>query len=64
VRHKDGTALSTVRIVSVLGHTVALVDAAGASQANIDIRSLSSGVFFLLVESANRQWSSRVHISR
>jgi hypothetical protein len=40
------------------------VDAAGASQANIDIRSLSSGVFFLVVESANRQWSSRVHISR
>ncbi|MFM2133309.1 MAG: hypothetical protein RL156_590 [Bacteroidota bacterium] len=64
VRHQEGVALGSIRVVSVLGHTVALADAAGASEATMDIRSLSSGVYFLVVESANRQWSSRVHITR
>ncbi len=64
VRHREGVSLGTVRIVSVLGHTVATADADGTSQISMDIRALGNGVYFLVGENGVGQWSSRLQITR
>ncbi|MFM8474100.1 MAG: T9SS type A sorting domain-containing protein [Candidatus Kapaibacterium sp.] len=64
LRHREGASLGTVRILSMIGTTVATADAEGASVLSVDIRALASGVYFLVGESGSGRWSSRLQVLR
>jgi hypothetical protein len=65
IRHENGVALGTIRILSLLGNTVATASAAGSPQLMMDIRSLSSGVYLLAGEDeSQRSWTYRLQIAR